>query len=434
MQVNEFHLYDFATFVPACMALWPRIIEQCHLCAKSGSLLEIDIAPADRSWFIVSFVIILFPATCFFVERSSNTSYNPQHVCKNPNQYFYKHAEARIMGDETESFNRFAQWSSVQVSRARDYVPIPEPSLNAVLREQWDRRTDQQDYLQRIDAFEATATSVKTAILENDPTYSVPINPPSRKVRRGKSRTIAVALNNYRKALVPLNRVQKASDRNGQIISFPELIRYHDRQLEEVDREVTSSREEAVDEGLEEMLALAPDMPDDMQAWITRAYEALPWAELAENEETDHDVSRQITAEISHSQEYNDLQLLNWDDKTPVQDILRSFRSLGRVRCGGHVVRNVETEDARRQRTSIRDEWQKYFVLYARDRNKPVPVWVMVAAKSRAEMAWDHNNGTIILPPARDHSNLGAILEQLFQAENNFFEVSRLEAHLPRLS
>lgn len=379
----------------------------------------------------LSFFVILFPAACFFVERCVNASYTQHRTCALSRvQDTHKHSEARVMSSniQDQDFSEFAAWSRLQVIRGNGFQEGRERSLREALQQQWDRRTDKKEYIRNIRYFEEQTLEVAKVRKENDPSKATR----NRLARKAKSRCTAVALHSYCHSLQSLQRVQKRRTPRGQTITFAATIRYHDRLLEEAMDEIAESDRVAVEEAVEEMVTLVPDMPDDLKIYITTSYEQLPWEEIQENDVTDREISRQIRTDILNAQDYNDLHLLDWSQKTPPWDIVRSFRSLGRVRCRGHITHGQGFDEEPYARSYMSNEWREYLLFYSnlQPNDRPVPLWAMQAAKARAEMAWDHDNekgieppGNGIYPPEQDHSDLHSTLEQLLQAENKYYHV-----------
>lgn len=329
---------------------------------------------------------------------------------------------------QDKDFSEFVAWSRNQAVQAKGVQEGRDSSLRETLKQQWALRTDRKDYIKSIRYFEEQALELASTRKQNDPSDGNH----NRTVRRARSRCIAVGLNSYCHSLQSLQRIQKRRTTRGQPYTLAATIRYHDRLLKRAKDEIAESHQLAVDEALAEMAEVSPDMPDDLEAYIRDAYEQLPWEEIKTDDVTDREISLQMRTDILASMDYNDLHLLDWSQKTPPEDILRSFRSLGRVRCNGHITHHQTIDDEPAQRSYMSNEWRNYLLFYSnlRPNERPVPLWVMEAAKARAEMAWDHcnekgiylpHNG--IYPPEEDHSDLDFTLDTLLQAEKTYYHV-----------
>lgn len=180
-------------------------------------------------------------------------------------------------------------------------------------------------------------------------------------------------------------------------------------------------------EAVEEMSNNFPGLPDNVRDYVATAYRQLPWEDIRDDDVTDREVSRQLRTNILAAQDYNDLDAIDWSQKASPMEIVKLFRKMGRVRCDGHIARQQDYDEEPIRRSFMSNNWQEYLLEYASfdPDERPMPFWVLQAAKSRAEIAWDHD-GTMIYPPELDHSDLDLTLQQLTTAEDAFFQVRLL--------
>lgn len=326
------------------------------------------------------------------------------------------------MATADSDWKEFFEWSKIQIINGQGYRNPQSAALQAALREKWDDIVDKQEYLRAIRRYEQRALEVAD-VVNDDPI----VQSDRRIVRALKSRATAVAMKSSYLLLESLQRVQKKRNRRGQTITFTAVIRHHDRLIKEAKEEIIRRRETYLHEAEEEICAAFPNLPDDVLDYIDAAYEEVPWEDVEENDVTDREVTTQLRAELLTAQDYNDVKEVDWDRHRTPSQLVRTSRNAGRVRCGGHEFSQRDMWEDPIERCYMSSEWEDYLAAYTtiRERDRAVPCWTIQAAKTRAEMLWDHT-GVAIFPPEADHSDLELTLDQILQAEDKYYQVSSM--------
>lgn len=324
------------------------------------------------------------------------------------------------MSTADQDWKEFNKWTKFQVIKSRGFRRGLDRTLDATVLQQWNDVVDKQAYLRCIRHHEQRESQIARARKENDPNVGVH----RRFVRRARARAIAVSLKSYSDNLQRLQRIQKSGGKSGQAVTFATIIRHFDLLLRDAKNEIRSSGQVAVREAVEEMCAAFPTMPDDAKDYVTLTYQELPWEEISENDVTDREMTVQLRSDLLASQDYNDLETLDWSEMSLSTQILRSARKRGQVRCDGHNLVQQEQDAEPFARNFMSNEWRGYILYFGtiRTRDRPVPRWVIQAAKTRAEMLWDHT-GTAVYPPEPDHSDLDFTLDRITKAEDQYYQV-----------
>ncbi|CZT17514.1 uncharacterized protein RCC_03348 [Ramularia collo-cygni] len=329
------------------------------------------------------------------------------------------------MSDVDPEWVEFFTWSKVQITQAQGFRPGLNRLLHANLREKWDDIIDQNEYLRAIRRYEQRALATAEVRSYSD----LHQGELGRYLRRSLARSIAIAIHSLNSSLKRLQQVQRKRNKRGKRSTFTAIIRYHDRLIKEGEDEILMSKQTVVREAVEEMLDSIPDLPDQVVEYITDAYQQLPWEDAEENDITDREVTVQLRADIFAAEDYGDLDILDWSTKETPMVTIRADRDAGRIQCGGHDLRQQELQVDVRDgdpdlflRDYLSNEWRDYLLEFKtiRMRDRPMPIWVIQAAKSRAEMLWDHD-GTRVYPPELDHSDLDWTLDKLLEVENRFY-------------